>query len=144
MRVWNYYFVFINYMIQECTPVGCVPSAAVAVSLVMHTPQPQMPLCHAHPPATHAPCHATHATLPHMPPLPCTLPCLACSPPCTPCHAYPLPCTPPTMHAPLQCTPPVDRMTDACENITFLQLLLRTVNICHICQNYNQTSRSIL
>ena len=26
-------------------------------------------------------------------------------------------------------TPPVDRMTDACENITFLQLLLRTVKI---------------
>ena len=26
-------------------------------------------------------------------------------------------------------TPPVDRMTDACENITFPQLLLRTVNM---------------
>ena len=26
-------------------------------------------------------------------------------------------------------SPPVDRMTDTCENITFLQLLLRTVKI---------------
>ena len=25
------------------------------------------------------------------------------------------------------CSPPMDRMTDACENITFSQLLLRTV-----------------
>ena len=40
---------------QECIPVGCVPSAVVAVS-----------------PATHAPCHtlppATHTPLPRTPP----------------------------------------------------------------------------
>ena len=27
------------------------------------------------------------------------------------------------------CSPPVDRMTDTCENITFPQLLLRSVNM---------------
>ena len=54
------------------------------------------------------------------------------------CHTCtPSPCMPPyTTHAPLchACPPlphthPMDRMTDACENITFPQLLLRTVKI---------------
>ena len=36
---------------QECIPVGCVPSAAVAVSPAMHTPLPCMPPRHARPPA---------------------------------------------------------------------------------------------
>ena len=70
----------------------------------------------AHPPATHAPDHAT--------------PYHACPPAThTPCQICPLPCTTPPCHAPChaQPPPPVDRMTDACENITFPQLLLRTV-----------------
>ena len=90
------------------------------------------PLCHACPPpctphATHAPCHA------HL---------LLCTPPTM--HA-PLPCIPPAMHTltvmhallphmspcytcpPCHVQPPLDRMTDACEGITFSQLLLRTV-----------------
>ena len=73
------------------------------------------------------------------------LSCHAC-PPAThaPCHTCPLPCMPPTMHAPLHhtcppftthtpmvplATPTPDRMTDACENITFPQLLLRTLKM---------------
>ena len=32
-------------------------------------------------------------------------------------------------------SPPVDRMTDACENITFPQLLLRTVKIIQLCKS---------
>ena len=95
---------------QECIPVGSVPSAAVAVSPTTHTP------CHAQPPS------------PHMPPLPRTSPFATHAPPLPHmphlCHAHPLP------QYPLPCMPPpVDRMTDACENITFPQLLLRTVNI---------------
>ena len=78
----------IIFLKQECIPVGCVPSAAVAVSPAMHAPMPCMtpsPLPHI-PPATHSPCHA-------------------------PCHAFPLPWTPlchahtPAMHAPMPCTP---------------------------------------
>ena len=90
--------------------------------------------CHAHTPATHAP-------------LPCMSPCHACIPchtcpsfhhACPLCHVYPFamhtlfamqapftthaspsPRQPPfTMHAP-------SLWTDACENITFPQLLLR-------------------
>ena len=35
-------------------------------------------------------------------------------------------------HTPPPCMPPpVDRITDACENITFMRLLLRTVNMMH-------------
>ena len=43
---------------------------------------------------------------------------------CLSCHARPppSPCMPPSPHM-----PPVDRMTDACGNITFPELLLRTV-----------------
>ena len=69
-----------------------------------HTPAMHTPPGHTCPPAMHA--ATTH-------PLPCM-------PPAThdPCHTWP-PC-----HAPPLT---VDRMTDACENITFPQLLLRTV-----------------
>ena len=42
---------------QECIPVGCVPSAAVAVSPAMHAPRHVTPH-HACTPATHTPCHA--------------------------------------------------------------------------------------
>ena len=73
---------------QECIPVGCVPSAAVAVSPTMHAPLP-----HTHPPATHAPPPAMHA------------PYQACP---TAMHA---PCyVPPAMHAPQPCTPPAPCM----------------------------------
>ena len=77
--------------------------------------------------------------------------CHVCPPPCTPpamhasCHSCPLPCMSPTTHAPtthtplphmppamyalLPCMPPpcTELLTQACENITFPQLLLRTV-----------------
>ena len=118
---------------QECIPVGCVPSAAVAVSPatpphhVCPLPLPCMPLL----PCTTPPRHTspdTHALLPCTPPAmhtPTThalhhawIPAMHAS-----CHACPLPHTP-SHHT---CLPPVDRMTDACENITFPQLLLRTV-----------------
>ena len=93
---------------QECIPVGCVPSAGVAVSPVTHALLPHMPSHHACPPAMHAPYHA------HPPP---------CMPPFA-TH------TPFAMHAPLcHSHPPVYRMADACENITFPQLLSQTVNV---------------
>ena len=68
--------------------------------------------CHARPPpATHAPLRHTRPSVPHTPPLPRT-PLLrhACLPLC---HACPLLCT--------------EFLTHTCENITFPQLLLRTV-----------------
>ena len=73
------YFLLKTYNKQECIPVGCVPSAAVAVSPTMHVPLSWMPL----------PCMSPHHThlLPHIPPT---------------MHA-PLPCTPPPHHA---CPPP--------------------------------------
>ena len=71
------------------------------------------------PPAMNAPCHACPLScmpLPHMPPATHA-----------PCHAHPLATYPPAMHDPRHARSPVDRMTDACENITFPQLLLRAV-----------------
>ena len=71
---------------QECIPVGCVPSAAMAVSPAMHAPHHACPLpCMPHLPctpppcmppfATHAPCHTClftlHAPIHHLCPLPC-------------------------------------------------------------------------
>ena len=53
---------------------------------------------------------------------PATLPCMP------PCHEHPHACPTPCMSPP-PCTHPLPmgRMTDVCENITFPQLLLRTV-----------------
>ena len=74
---------------QECIPVGCVLSAAVAVSPAKHVPLPCMPPCHI-PPGMHAPPPAMDAPLPRM----------------SPCHIHPpathasLPCTPSATHAP--------------------------------------------
>ena len=80
-------------MQQECIPVGCVPSAAVAISPATYAwPLPCMPPLPYMPPAIPAPC-GTHP-LPRMPP----------------CHAH-----------------PQRGQTDTCKNITFPQLLLRTV-----------------
>ena len=78
--------------------------------LSCHTypPQPCTPPCHV-PPFTMHP-FAAH------PPLACTRFCHACP---TLHHACP------TLHH--ACPPPPDRMTDACENITFPRLLLRMV-----------------
>ena len=68
--VWNFCWDFQHFVRndtsvheneQENIPVGCVPSAAVAVSPAMHAPY------HAHP-------------LPHMYPLPCMPPSHACPP----------------------------------------------------------------
>ena len=119
---------------QECIPVGCMPSTAVAVTptpLPCMPPLRCMPPCHTYSPATHAPCHAC---LPHMSPaMHVPLPCMF------PGHAYPvLPhmssrhtCPFPFCHA---CPPRhasstllTKFLTHACENITFPQLLLRTV-----------------
>ena len=81
---------------QECIPVGCVPSAAVAVS-----------------PAMHAPCYA-------QPPLPCT-PLLPCTPPhhtCPPSSNMPSfathapPPLPRTTPSPCMPPPPVNRILD--------------------------------
>ena len=107
-------------------PLPCTPPA-------MHTPLPQTPLMHS-PHHTCSP--ATHALLQCMPshhtcPLPCMSPCHAHPPnhtcPLLPCMPLPL-----TMHALLCHThlPLVDKMTDACENTTFLKLLLRMVIGC--------------
>ena len=103
---------------QECIPVGCVPSTAAAVSTVMHMPPAMHPPTMHTPFTTHAPSqtgplHPTCSPLPHMPPFAMHAPL---------CHTHP----PLPMHAPL-CHTPMDRMTDTCENITFPQLLLRTV-----------------
>ena len=97
--------------IQECIPVGCVPSSAVAVSLAMHAPpllphMPPPPPCM--PPTTmHAPHH--HACPPAMhtrcytgPPPPCMPPLHHTHPPFAMYHAPPL-----AMHAPSP--PPPDR-----------------------------------
>ena len=55
-----------SYLIhkQECIPVGCVPSTAVAISPSMHAPLlPHIPPPHTHTPAMQAPpCH-THLPL---------------------------------------------------------------------------------
>ena len=88
---------------QECILVGCVPSAAVAVSpathththLATHVPLPDMSLS-----ATHTPCHACppamHTLLPCMP---LAIPPATCRLPCPPtCHAHPLPHASPTTH----------------------------------------------
>ena len=71
---------------QECIPVGCVPSAAVAVSGVC-VPRGCLPVGGGLPGGVSDIGGGVHL-------------------------------------------PPVDRMTDTCENITFPQLLLRTVKIC--------------
>ena len=92
-----------NQKNQECIPVGCVPSAAVAVSPATYAPLP---------PAMHTSlCHGC-PLLPCMLPSPCMPPPLPCMPPL--CHAHPpLPCMPPhpfTTHAlPLHhtCTSPL-------------------------------------
>ena len=79
----------------------------------LNSPYHTHPLPHT--PTTHAPCHVH--PLPYMPPLPHMPPCHACRQlhmPPPPCHACP-----PLPHMP--------RKTDVCENITFPQLLLRTV-----------------
>ena len=72
----------------------------------MHTPATHAPPHHACPPAMHAPRHA-HPPPPRMPPVTHT-----------PCHIHPLPCIPQPRTSPS----PVDRITDACENITLPQL----------------------
>ena len=99
-----------NRIQQDCIPVGCVPSAEVAVSPAMHAPL-----------AMHTPLH--HA---------CPLPLHQTNPFYHECphhllHMPLLPRTPFTMHTPFATHAPLGRMTDACENITFPQLLLRAV-----------------
>ena len=97
----------------------------------MHAPCHVCPPCHAcpmlcMPPAMHAPHHACpyHA---------CPPPCHACPPPtrhAPAMQACPPLCmpAPPTMHAPVMHAPlGTECLTDACENISFPQLLLRTV-----------------
>ena len=85
-------------------------SCHACMPLATHTPLPHMP-------------PAMHASLPHLPhtPLPHTHPCHTCLPLAT--HA-PLPRMPPC-HTPHPMW--TEFLTHACENITFPQLLLRTV-----------------
>ena len=84
-------------------------SAVVAVSPAMHTP------CNTHsnpsslrPPTTQAP---SNNASPHLE-----------------CHPHPITHTP-TTHAPCHSSPSLCGQTDACENITFPQLLLRKVTM---------------
>ena len=114
-----------NYGIQECIPVGCVPSAAVAVSPATHAPLPCMsplpyPPCHTCPchvcpppsPTTHAyRCHACPSAMDAPPPC-MSLPCMPppCMPPpchaCPHCHAHPChKCSPCHACPPPPCTP---------------------------------------
>ena len=55
----NVYYLLKNYNKHKYIPVGCVPSAAVAVSPATHAPATHIPChaclpCHAWPPAVHA------------------------------------------------------------------------------------------
>ena len=86
--------------------------------------------CHACPPAMDAsllcnpPGHACTPLCMCAPAL--HVPCYACSLAMhAPCHTHPTT----HGHTPAMHAPPLDRITDACENKTFLQLLLRTVNM---------------
>ena len=99
---------------QECIPVGCIPSTAVAVSPATHAS-----LCHA------CPCHVH--PLPCMPPLPCMLP-LSHMPHfamhtqlhhmCPPLfHTHPLATHAPfTMHPPFAMYPPLPHMAPPGQN----------------------------
>ena len=128
----KYLFNEVNSAIMHSSrmrTVRCSDRISCRISFTsMHTPLPYISPCHAcplahTPTAMHTLCHACPR---HTCPLPCMPLCHVhpTTQPCThlaihsPCHAYPLPCM-----------PPVDRMTDAYENITFEQLLLRTVKI---------------
>ena len=98
------------------TTLPCIPPATHILLPCMplpHTPPPHTPLCHACP-------SATYALLPCMPPSPAMHAplCHACPHHACPCNAHPPPRMLPTTHAPLA----VNRITDACENITLLQL----------------------
>ena len=117
------YILFLSIK-QECIPVGCVPSTAVAVPPATHAPLPHIaplpcmsPPCT--PPPTHAPPPAMHAPLPH------THPCHACPLSSTPpCHAHPLPHTSPCY----ACPPPrTEFLAHACESIALPQLPLQMV-----------------
>ena len=125
--------------------VRCSGNLSCHACPLPYTPPAMHVPCHTCPPAMHAPCHAS--PLPCMPPathdpLPHTHPCHACPlchaspPPCKPRathdplpHTHPCHACPPT-HAPYHACPPwTEFLTHACENITFAQLLLRTVKI---------------
>ena len=78
-------------------------------------------ICHACPPATHAPYHACSPC--HTCPPPCMPPCHACSP----CHTCPPHACPPAMHAPCHTCPPAMHApllpiwtAPACERVTLL------------------------
>ena len=114
-------------------PVPCMPLFAMHAPLCHACTPPCMP-----PAATHTPCHTCHPChtypLPHMPPLPHMSPFTTHVPLCYAC--CPLPCMPPfATHAPLamHVPHPLNRITDRCKNITFPQLLLRTVKILYNC-----------
>ena len=92
---------------QECIPVGCVPSAAVAVSPTMHgTPNPPRMTPAMHPSVMHTPCHTYPSgyvkmrsyymdktgVLPCIPPLHHACPTAA-----PPHHAHTLLCIPPNL-----------------------------------------------
>ena len=120
-------------------PLPCMPLPHMASSLCMPLLCHTCLLCHTHPLHHACPPHHAHLRAMYTSPLPHTPPAMHTSLPCMPlamrahhCHTCPppLPYMPPSPCM-LSChaCPPVDRMTDACENITFPQLLLRTVKI---------------
>ena len=102
---------------QECIPVGCLPFPCSGRLSCHACPPPCMHPCHA----CSLPCYACppamHAPLPHTPTLPCMPPTLT--------HTWPLHYTYAALHH--ACPLWTDFLTHACENITFPQLLLRTV-----------------
>ena len=109
---------------QESIPVGCIPSAEVAIFPAMHT-TPNLPhhaFLATHAPTIHAPATPLHtpllpcippamyAPLPHIPPPYMALPCTPLPHTAPPMHTPP-PCTPPspTMHTPPPCVPPCEQ-----------------------------------
>ena len=116
-------------LVQECIPVGSIQSVAVAGSPAMHTATTHAPTAVHTPPNHVCPCNAcplpcmspftTHAPLTMHTLLHHTCPPLPYMPPPL-CHA----CPPSPHMPPLPCG-----QTDACEDNTFAQLLLRTVKM---------------
>ena len=121
---------------RGCVCHACPP--ATHAPLAMHTPLPCMPpLPHVYP-ATHAPCHAYPRC--HVCPPPCTpptthTPCHAC----LPHHTCPLPCTPPSPRTPSATSPsPMDRILDTHFWKYYLApTSLRAVNISNVLTSGN-------
>ena len=106
--------------LHPATQAPCHAHPHHACPLPHMLPAMQATPCHIYPPAMHTrlPCHplAHHSCHMYMPSAATHASCHACLPP----HTYP------AIHAPCHARPTCGQ-TDTCENITFPQLLLRTV-----------------